>query len=59
MIKERDVAIASRKKLIELQSKGGINYKFNDQLVSVITTPNCKGFSTLVKTIVAIAFFFL
>ncbi|MBO7612187.1 MAG: response regulator [Elusimicrobia bacterium] len=40
MIKERDVAIASRKKLIELQSKGGISYKFNDQLVSVVTTPN-------------------
>ena len=40
MIKERDVAIASRKKLVELQSKGGINYKFNDELVSVITTPN-------------------
>ena len=40
MIEERDVAIASRKKLIELQSKGGITYKYNDELVSVITTPN-------------------
>lgn len=40
MIKERDIAIASRKKLVELQAKGGINYVFNDELVSVITTPN-------------------
>lgn len=40
MIQERDVAVASRKKLIDLQSKGGITYKFNDELVSVITTPN-------------------
>ncbi len=40
MIEERDIAVASRKKLIELQSKGGITYKYNDELVSVITTPN-------------------
>lgn len=62
MIKERDIAIASRKKLVELQSKGGITYKFNDELVSVITTPNPDmlvtgeakvGFITKIKRAVA------
>ena len=40
MIKERNVAVSSRVKLVELQSKAGINYKYNDERISIITTPN-------------------
>ena len=40
MIKERNVAVSSKVKLVELQSKAGINYKYNDERISIITTPN-------------------
>ncbi|MBR4632567.1 MAG: response regulator [Elusimicrobia bacterium] len=40
MIKERNVAVSSKVKFVELQSKAGINYKYNDERISIITTPN-------------------
>lgn len=42
MIQDKETAISSRKKLVELQSKQGITYSASsgDEHVSIITTPN-------------------